>query len=73
MHESGVHPTIAGVLLGLVTRSSTTASVSRNARSDTGRCEPATASTARAKAMSVAAGIAHPSARPSEATTFTTR
>ena len=41
-------------------RSSTTARVSRNARSAGGRCEPTTASTASANAMSVAIGIAQP-------------
>ena len=38
-------------------RSSTTARVSRNARSADGRCVPMTASTASAKAMSVAVGM----------------
>ena len=41
-------------------RSSATASVSRNVRSAAGRCEPITARTASAKAMSVAAGMAQP-------------
>ena len=42
--------------------SSATASVSRNARSAAGRNRPVTASTARAKAMSVAHGMAQPRA-----------
>ncbi|SKT57196.1 Uncharacterised protein [Mycobacteroides abscessus subsp. abscessus] len=41
-------------------RSSTTARVSRKVRSAEGRCVEITASTARAKAMSVAVGIAQP-------------
>jgi hypothetical protein len=40
--------------------SSTTASVSRKERSASGRKEPSTASTASAKAISVAVGMAHP-------------
>ncbi len=44
----------------IASRSSTTASVSRKARSDDGSCVPITASTARAKAMSVAVGTAQP-------------
>ena len=44
-------------------RSSTTASVSRKIRSALGRCEPMIASTATAKAMSVAVGIAQPRKR----------
>ena len=52
-------------MITITIRSSTTASVSRNARSAVGRFDPTTASTARAKAMSVAAGIAQPSRAPS--------
>ena len=51
-------------MIMITTRSSTTASVSRKARSDGGRCEPTTASTASANAMSVAAGIAQPAGWP---------
>ena len=47
-------------MMVIAMRSSTTARVSRNERSAEGRDEPMTASTARAKAMSVAVGIAHP-------------
>ena len=46
-------------------RSSTTASVSRKARSATGRRRPTTASTASAKAMSVAMGMPQPVSEPS--------
>ena len=45
----------------IASRSSTTASVSRNVRSAVGRWVDSTASTASAKAMSVAIGTAHPS------------
>ncbi len=48
----------------MASRSSTTASVSRNVRSPLGRCELITARTATAKAMSVAVGIAQPRAVP---------
>ena len=44
----------------IASRSSTTASVSRNVRSAVGRCVDTTASTASAKAMSVAVGTAQP-------------
>ena len=47
-------------MIVIAMRSSTTARVSRNERSADGSDEPITASTARAKAMSVAVGIAHP-------------
>ena len=47
-------------MITMTIRSSTTARVSRKARSWVGSAEPTTASTARAKAMSVAAGIAQP-------------
>ena len=50
-------------MITMTTRSSTTARVSRNARSCVGRLPPTTASTASAKAMSVAAGIAQPPER----------
>src|ERR687897_155301 len=49
----------------MASRSSTTARVSRNVRSAVGRWVLITASTARAKAMSVADGIAQPSSAPS--------
>ena len=52
-------------MITITIRSSTTASVSRNARSAVGRFDPTTASTASANAMSVAAGIAQPRGRPS--------
>ena len=48
-------------MMTITIRSSTTARVSRNARSAVGRFEPTTASTASANAMSVAAGTAQPS------------
>jgi hypothetical protein len=48
-------------MIVIASRSSTTASVSRNVRSALGRCVDSTASTASAKAMSVAIGTAHPS------------
>ena len=48
-------------MITITIRSSTTASVSRNARRAVGRLDPTTASTASANAMSVAAGIAQPS------------
>ena len=51
-------------MITITIRSSTTASVSRNARSAVGRLEPTTASTASANAMSVAAGTAQPSGCP---------
>src|SRR6478609_4669775 len=47
-------------MIVMATRSSTTARVSRNERSADGRCVLITARTARAKAMSVAVGTAHP-------------
>ena len=47
-------------MIVIAMRSSTTARVSRNERSAEGSEDPMTASTARAKAMSVAVGIAHP-------------
>ena len=53
-------------MITMTIRSSTTANVSRNALRDVGRLDPTTASTARANAMSVAAGIAHPWGCPSE-------
>ena len=51
-------------MITITIRSSTTARVSRNARSAVGRFEPTTASTASANAMSVAAGTAQPSGWP---------
>ena len=45
-------------------KSSTTASVSRNARNAVGRRLPKMVRTANAKAMSVAMGMAHPSIAP---------
>ena len=50
-------------MMTMATRSSTTASVSRNERSALGRWLPTTARTARAKAMSVAVGTAQPASR----------
>src|SRR6478609_7387812 len=47
-------------MMVIAMRSSTTARVSRNDRSADGRCVAITARTARAKAMSVAVGIAQP-------------
>ena len=47
-------------MIVMAMRSSTTARVSRKDRSADGRCVPMTASTARAKAMSVAVGMAQP-------------
>ena len=47
-------------MIVMAMRSSTTARVSRNERIAAGSDDPMTASTARAKAMSVAVGIAHP-------------
>ncbi len=52
-------------MIEMASRSSTTASVSRNVRRAAGRCVLMTASTARAKAMSVAVGMAHPASPPS--------
>ena len=54
-------------MIVIARRSSTTASVSRNVRSADGRLRPITASTARAKAMSVATGIAQPCVAPPSA------
>ncbi len=60
-------------MIVMAMRSSTTARVRRNERSPDGRCEPMTASTARAKAMSVAVGMAQPrSASPSPPKRVTT-
>lgn len=47
-------------MMVIASRSSTAARVSRKIRSAPGRCEPMSASTATAKAMSVAVGIAQP-------------
>jgi hypothetical protein len=47
-------------MITITSRSSTTASVSRNARNGVGSADPTTASTASANAMSVALGIAQP-------------
>ena len=47
-------------MIVIAMRSSTTARVSRNERIADGSDEPMTASTASAKAMSVAVGMAHP-------------
>jgi hypothetical protein len=52
-------------MIETATRSSTTASVSRNVRSAEGRWVLMIASTANANAMSVAVGIAQPLAAPS--------
>ena len=49
-------------MITMATRSSTTARVSRKARSADGSARPTTASTARQNAMSVAVGIAQPRA-----------
>ena len=49
------------------------ANVSRNSRSAVGRNDPTTASTATAKAMSVADGIAQPTRRPSGCRPLTSR
>ena len=51
-------------MIVIANRSSTTAKVSRNVRSATGRCVLITARTASAKAMSVAVGIAQPRRAP---------
>ena len=54
----------ATAMMRMASRSSTTASVSKNARRAVGRAEPITARTASANAMSVAAGIAQPRRSP---------
>lgn len=51
-------------MIRIAKRSSTTARVSRNARSADGSEVPMTARTASAKAMSVAVGTAQPSVEP---------
>lgn len=51
-------------MIRIANRSSTTARVSRKARSADGSDVPMTASTASAKAMSVAVGTAQPSSEP---------
>jgi hypothetical protein len=51
-------------MMVIASRSSTTATVNRNVRSAEGRWLLITASTARANAMSVAVGIAHPANAP---------
>ena len=51
-------------MIVIASRSSTTARVSRKVRSAVGRWVPITASTASAKAMSVAVGIAQPCSAP---------
>jgi hypothetical protein len=50
----------ATAMMTIAMRSSTTASVSRNVRNAAGRWDEMIASTARANAMSVAAGTAQP-------------
>jgi hypothetical protein len=60
-------------IIVIASKSSTTASVSRKVRSASGKWLPITASTARAKAMSVAAGTAHPALSPSVAAALTAR
>ncbi len=63
--RTGSRPVVKNnAMITIAIRSSTTASVSRNVRSAVGKWLPITASTARAKAMSVATGIAHPSTAP---------
>lgn len=59
-------------MIRIANRSSTTASVSRKARRADGSDVPMTASTASAKAMSVAVGTAHPSSDPPPATLTST-
>jgi hypothetical protein len=53
-------------MMVMASRSSTTARVRRNVRSPDGRWVLMTARTARAKAMSVAVGMAHPVSPPLE-------
>ena len=53
-------------MMVMASRSSTTASVSRNVRRPEGRWVLITARIATAKAMSVAVGIAHPESPPLE-------